>query len=654
MSELRDFLASVDDEYLTGLSNKGIVKRSYKDLEKEHVELSETASECKGVIGDISVTLALPLADSRCSCPAHGICKHIVMTILALKQSGGEEEQDANNTIEKGGRERDEHVSTNGEEQDRHGNMDVGKRDDHRAEKMTQDEHRNHGKKNEEQDVGCGVVNETQGEQGYQGKANEYGLKNHSDSNKNVRAGQGGIEEVRKDGLKVEDQRQFPSIAVLKKNVSNKEFVKIISELEQGSRPEVVTGDIITVKDVETNTTVKLAFPIQYSTCTCHSDKLCRHKVKAILYVQLQSGALSMEEIQRQKGESLLREWDAEGIREVLSDIRGTLTEMVMTGAARMSPELPGSLERLAIRCHNVQLADLETRMRVLSETAASYQGRKAGVSVSYIMRQISESYLLIDAIEQKLSRGEDILSLAGTFRSEYQEVGELTLSGMGMRHFVSDAGYEGDTVYFLEDSGEWYTYTVARPTIYDRKKRRGSFSEAPWGLPCNLSRMAESRIVLKGGKANAEHRLSSTSRASAELLGESNVGSLIISDSIYDDFAKLWEAFSLRLREASEVSDGGADIASEVDKLFLVRPSQIYDMHYDETSQRLIFYLEDKLGRSLRAQLTYSREEAAAIKSLERLKRSIEKRKDKVPIFLGILYVENGECVMYPIETFG
>ena len=40
LSELINFLSSVDDDYLIGLSNKGIVKRSYKELEKDSVELS--------------------------------------------------------------------------------------------------------------------------------------------------------------------------------------------------------------------------------------------------------------------------------------------------------------------------------------------------------------------------------------------------------------------------------------------------------------------------------------------------------------------------------------------------------------------------------------------------------------------------------------
>ena len=35
MEELKKLLLQADDEYLTGLSNRGMVKRGYKDLEQE-------------------------------------------------------------------------------------------------------------------------------------------------------------------------------------------------------------------------------------------------------------------------------------------------------------------------------------------------------------------------------------------------------------------------------------------------------------------------------------------------------------------------------------------------------------------------------------------------------------------------------------------
>lgn len=93
MSELRRFLGTVDEEYLIGLSNKGIVKRSYKDLENTAVEITEEGEEIRGTCGDAQVVLRLPLTNSTCSCPSTSICKHVIMTILAAKNGCGEEKE---------------------------------------------------------------------------------------------------------------------------------------------------------------------------------------------------------------------------------------------------------------------------------------------------------------------------------------------------------------------------------------------------------------------------------------------------------------------------------------------------------------------------------------------------------------------------------
>ena len=122
----------------------------------------------------------------------------------------------------------------------------------------------------------------------------------------------------------------------------------------------------------------------------------------------------------------------------------------------------------------------------------------------------------------------------------------------------------------------------------------------------------------------------------------------------LFDDFEQLWNEYKKRLTKQSEAAQEGmaTEKLPETDRLFLIRPKAILDMHYEEAAQRLVFWLEDFRGRRLRAQLTYSRQEEAAIRSLERLKKKVEQGSAEVPIFIGSLYVEDGECTLYPIET--
>lgn len=99
-NELLQMLAKADDDYLTGLCNKGILKRANKDLESEKpvVSWNESVSpldlhsgECEAVVQlkDTSCTIRMPIGESSCSCPSRSICRHIITAVLWLKREAG-------------------------------------------------------------------------------------------------------------------------------------------------------------------------------------------------------------------------------------------------------------------------------------------------------------------------------------------------------------------------------------------------------------------------------------------------------------------------------------------------------------------------------------------------------------------------------------
>lgn len=79
-------LADVDDDYLIGLSNKGIVKRAYKDKEEAAAEIVNLEEEAVVKAGGETVTVRYPLGESKCSCPSRSMCRHVVQAILVLKE----------------------------------------------------------------------------------------------------------------------------------------------------------------------------------------------------------------------------------------------------------------------------------------------------------------------------------------------------------------------------------------------------------------------------------------------------------------------------------------------------------------------------------------------------------------------------------------
>ena len=52
MSDWKDRLAEVDDDYLIGLSNKGIVKRAYKDKGEVAAQVQSTGEEASVAVGE--------------------------------------------------------------------------------------------------------------------------------------------------------------------------------------------------------------------------------------------------------------------------------------------------------------------------------------------------------------------------------------------------------------------------------------------------------------------------------------------------------------------------------------------------------------------------------------------------------------------------
>ena len=569
MAEIHEFLKDIDDDYLVGLTNKGIVKRSYKDLENENVELIDEGETIGGKIGDIATTIRLPLTDSTCTCPSSSLCKHVIMTILAAKKMGA-------NATEQNAPEPDAVVDA------------------------------------PEPDA---VV----------------------------------------DNVTIDKLLAIP-FEDLKKAARTKEWNAAV-ELAQNERPlSVEEGNLVTSKGE--NVALKLAYPLKLSTCSiCHDEKICRHKVWALLSLQMDRGVIS-EGLLSEEQEEEEDGWDSALIGEVLPDLKAYLNEILLVGCARLSGETPYGLERFAIRCHSAGLATLEGKLRMLSEQVKGYQERKVKVTVGGFLSRLTECYLLVVKTQEALLNVENIQPLIGTFKTTYSDIPDLHLCGVGMREFQSDMGFGGKILYFLnEGDGSFYTYTVARPTIYDKGPRNYNFNRAelaPWGLACTLSQLSRSRIILQNGKANDEGRLSATSKARAELFEMVHHLKDEAYTYVYDDFEELWNSFLVRVRywrKKQPCYQLGME-PPETERLFLIRPKSISDMRYDEATQRLIFYLEDREGRRLRAQLTYSKQEKTAILGMEKLVYRIKEYQEQVPVFLGSLYMEEGECVLYPIET--
>ncbi|HWJ02026.1 MAG TPA: hypothetical protein VNU93_00020, partial [Verrucomicrobiae bacterium] len=88
LTAFKQWLAAVDEGYLVGIANRGLYNRAQKDLGDNptvQIEYGDKSVNCTLPDGTVC-SLSNELQKLTCSCPARGVCKHILMSILYLKQ----------------------------------------------------------------------------------------------------------------------------------------------------------------------------------------------------------------------------------------------------------------------------------------------------------------------------------------------------------------------------------------------------------------------------------------------------------------------------------------------------------------------------------------------------------------------------------------
>jgi hypothetical protein len=89
---IRAALTVFDDAALEALSNKGVVRRSAKDVEAGKVGVTEESDTAITVLAD-GETVVLDVQGPRgakCSCPAPGICRHKIAAVLCVRGTSAE------------------------------------------------------------------------------------------------------------------------------------------------------------------------------------------------------------------------------------------------------------------------------------------------------------------------------------------------------------------------------------------------------------------------------------------------------------------------------------------------------------------------------------------------------------------------------------
>lgn len=635
MSDWQLAFGEIDDDYLTGISNKGIVKRAYKDLEtipcmaagqnlqeaaaKQFQDMAFAAKEVLELtVGEETVQIRLPLGESTCSCPSRSICRHVVQGILAMKAAFSASEVVENKTA-------------------------AAANETVEAEKEAATSETMQGSTaatSETVEYKPAAVNETI-------EGSTEASTNEAVENKTA------VTMIEKVAQQIAD---YP-LAKLCKSLGTRRIQEVIGAAKTGRKPQITYSSVVTVQPIAKSMTVKLLFPLEHATCTCHKKEFCVHKAEAVLWCKLESGQLGIQDLEQTEGTAA--DYDMEQVHEAASQMRTVLEELFDTGLSRTADDVTERMERLAVISHNAKLANFESDWRRLQDSYQKYMKRVATLGIQNLMRQITRLYRNVERLAQAQNALE-VSALAGVFRSEYTPALDLDLVGIALEHFVSKSGYEGDTVYFLEETTKrWYTYTQARPVFYEKEQSLYYYGgqrytqETPWGLPVPFRELAACQFHLEHAKSDSRGRLSSSKETKGRLIRERDsknpLTAQLLGKWYYRDFAQLFQEMFCAAREAgAEEADHSSEEGDAQTKLVILRPSSCDPAVFSDTEQKLRMKLYDEAGKAVVIEITYSKDEAEGIRYLEKI------TDENLPCFFGKIYLQDGRIKLYPIAVFG
>ena|GEM_PF-3365976 len=92
MASFKEQITIIDEAYLTGISNRGIVNRAQKDLAGSGVSFTVTDTMLEASFADGAVVkITDSLSNFVCSCPSRTICKHVIMALIKASESAGDQ-----------------------------------------------------------------------------------------------------------------------------------------------------------------------------------------------------------------------------------------------------------------------------------------------------------------------------------------------------------------------------------------------------------------------------------------------------------------------------------------------------------------------------------------------------------------------------------
>jgi hypothetical protein len=548
LTKVQSVLQTLGDEALAALANKGLMRRAQKDLQAtKPVVIAVEEGKVRVQIADATVEVPELVAKSTCTCPATGICRHILGTLIYLRD--------------------DPELA---------------------AEALVQ------------RTLELGDAERTAGAALPPSPAEVLG---------NI-----GDEELQKwagKGL----------------------YRKALKALAAAPQVDIETAGALVIRFPARNITCRWipSGGLLGMVCSCQAETVCEHVVTAVLAFQASLGnrqvVVETTALEESAGAPRTR-------AEVLASTGQVLREMVALGLARASEATVQRLITLAVSAHGVDLPRLERMLKSLADEVGLGLRRDAQASTSNLLALAARVEALRTALVQN-----PVPALVGQHRSQYHDVGQIKLVGLGAQQWRSPGGYQGVTVYFWDESRKaWATWSESRPVDQPGFSPIGRFyGDGPWAGCPSPHEAARSVVRLSGAWRNPQGRISGRPATRAIVTGPSrpaDVPGAITKWSALAERAK--QLFGGRLQERTE----NLEIALLVPKVW--GPAS-----YDALQQELTCPVLDEEGRAIDLWLPFTELNETAVEILE--------KHDPANTFglLGAVRLVAGRLCVQPISLF-
>ncbi|WP_124115117.1 hypothetical protein [Paenibacillus xylanexedens] len=553
--KFRSFSKLCTEDYLIRYANKGLYKRSLKELDNGvSVTYTWNASSVSCELSDgTRCTLEDTLDHWNCSCPSEHICKHVLIAILYDQREHLLE--DSMNADEKHALDKGSGISDNDP-------LDVPK------------------------DVSV------------------------TDAVSNLVSNVDDPSEI-PHTISREIESRFrwmteSDLTVLIKSYSSSMIEEVVFRLRYPEEIKIIEDSLLTVHLTTQNIEVSFTEEPNLAKALCKVQQTAGKmaKLEALLRYRNLKG---LDDTDALSG----RVYEAKFSLQTVQECRVMLAGLLKTGLARLPQSHMAQLETLAIAAHSGNLPDIERSLRGIQGELQLFFNRHIRFSMQSMLDRISKLYLALRVLEEEKVSVIQQSQLIGSFRSKYFTVPSLHLYGLGADAWETRSGFRGITYYFYcFNDEEIYTYSDVRAVYYDDQQfsyteHYGAFT--PWLPNLTFRQFVGEEVQFHSVKVNEERRISSGEGAKLAILPRTSVETLNMGKTMQD--------VNSVLQEESRSFDL---FATPKERLAVIKVARIVDHSFIKQTQELVLTVENTEGERLALTLPYSSDWQAMIQRLE------------------------------------